>query len=103
MHIMNLRRIRELRGLKQADLADMIGKDKSTVSRAEAMHPTAKLETYQLCAVALGITLADIFCDDITPVKRELLDMIDRLPEDKLATVSDLLKMAVGDGRAADQ
>lgn len=70
---MNLPRIRKARGLSQTDLADMIGMDTATISRAENMSKTAKLETYQLCAMALGITLADIFCESMEPIERELI------------------------------
>lgn len=70
---MNLARIRKARGLSQGDLAEMIGMDTTSVSRAENMKKSAKLETYQRCAEALGITLADIFCDTIEPIERELI------------------------------
>lgn len=58
---MRLAQIRQSRELSQEALAAMIGKDKSTISRAEKMSKTAKLETYILCAKVLGVTLADIF------------------------------------------
>src|SRR5574343_1788270 len=64
MHLMNLRRIREARGLKQEHLAEMIGVNTSTISRAESMHPSAKLETYQKCAEALNLKLSDLFTDE---------------------------------------
>ena len=70
---MNLARIRKSLGLSQTDLAEMIGMDTASISRAENMQKSAKLETYQLCAQALGITLADIFCDSMAPVERELI------------------------------
>lgn len=100
---MNLRQIRELRGLKQADLADMLGVDKSTISRAEAMHPSAKLDTYQKCADVLNVTLADLFCDDLSPVKRELLVMIDKVPDESLGAVMQLLKMATSGASTATE
>lgn len=78
---MNLARIRKARGLSQTDLAEMIGMDTASVSRAENMHKSAKLETYQLCAEALGITLADIFCDTIAPIERELVAAYRAAPE----------------------
>lgn len=61
---MNLARIRKARGLSQRDLADMVGLDQATIQRAEAMHSSAKLETYQKCADALGVTLEDLFVAD---------------------------------------
>lgn len=102
MCAMNLRRIREARGLKQADLGELIGKDKSTISRAEAMHPTARLETYMQCAEALGVTLEDLFATELTPTKRAIVDMIQRLPDEMLEPVAALLKMATADGRVEE-
>lgn len=70
---MNLTRLRNEKDLTLADLAEKIGMDPATVQRAEKMHPSAKLTTYKLCADALGVTLADIFSEGITPEERELL------------------------------
>lgn len=91
---MNLARIRKARGLSQGDLADMIGRDTATISRAENMSKTAKLETYQLCAKALNVTLADIFCDDIAPIERELLEAFRAVPEQQRGSFANLIDMA---------
>ena len=42
---MQLKRIREARGLSLIDVAEMIGMSSSTIQRAETMQCTAKLET----------------------------------------------------------
>lgn len=60
---MRLAEIRQARGLSQQQLGEMIGRAASTIQRAEVMAKTAKLETYQLCAAALGVSLAEIFAD----------------------------------------
>lgn len=60
---MRLAEIRQARGLSQQQLGEMIGRAASTVQRAEVMAKTAKLETYQLCAAALGVSLTEIFSD----------------------------------------
>ena len=80
---MNLKRIRLAKGLTQEQLAEKIGVDTSTVNRAEKMASTARLETYRFCAEALGVTLADIFADELTPVERALLESFRRIPEDR--------------------
>lgn len=72
---MRLKELRDLRGLTQRDLAEMIGMDAATVNRAEKMADSAKLATYLKCAEALGVTLQDIFSDDYSPVERDLVKL----------------------------
>lgn len=100
---MNLARIRKARGLSQSDLADMIGKDTATISRAESMSKTAKLETYQLCADALDVTLSDIFCEDIAPIERELLAAFRAFPEAQRGPFVGLIDMAKARAQASGQ
>jgi transcriptional regulator with XRE-family HTH domain len=99
---MNLPRIRKSRGLSQGDLAEMIGMDTASISRAENMQKSAKLETYQLCAQALGITLADIFCDSMEPVERELVAAYRAAPESHRA-FEGLIDMAKARAQASGQ
>lgn len=99
---MNLARIRKAQGLSLADLGDMIGKDASTVHRAEKMDKTAKLETYQKCAEALGVSLQAIFCDDFEPVERELIAAFRAVPEDQRGVFVGLIAMAKDRARASD-
>jgi transcriptional regulator with XRE-family HTH domain len=99
---MNLARIRKARGLSQTDLAEMIGMDTASISRAENMHHSAKLETYQLCAQALKISLADIFCDSIAPTERELLEAYRASPESHRA-FEGLIDMAKARAQASGQ
>jgi transcriptional regulator with XRE-family HTH domain len=103
MCTMNLARIRKARGLSQADLADMIGRDTATISRAENMHHSAMLETYQLCANALKITLADIFCEDLAPVERELVAAFRAFPSDQRGVFAGLIEMAKARAQASGQ
>jgi|ERR1051325_4131042 transcriptional regulator with XRE-family HTH domain len=91
---MNLRRIREAKGLNQRDLAEMVGVDQSTIQRAEKMASTAKLATYQRCADVLGVTLSDLFAEDRTPVEAALLAAFRQVPESKQGKVFDLLELA---------
>lgn len=70
---MNLTLLREARGWRQEDLAEKIGVHPSTISRAESMHPSAKLETYAACAKELGVTLGDLFAENRSVVEVEFL------------------------------
>ena len=99
---MNLARIRELRGLTQRDLAEMIGMNAATIQRAEVGAPSAKLETYKKCAKALNITLSDIFSDDMTVLERELIAVFRRIPESKHEQLLGLLRLAQEDYPAED-
>ena len=65
----NLAYYRELRGLSQRDLAEMIGVSQPTIQRAEREDTSAKLGTYTACAKVLGVTLAQIF-DDRSEIER---------------------------------
>jgi len=91
---MNLARIRKLRGLSQRTLADMIGVDPATVHRAEVMHDSAKLSTYQACADALGVALGDLFSDDLAPVEREFLRLFRSIPPEKHDALRSALALA---------
>ena len=91
---MNLARIRKARGLSLADLGEKIGKDASTVHRAEKMDKTAKLETYQLCAEALGVSLEAIFCSDLEPIERDFVQAFRAVKEEDRAVFVSLIAMA---------
>jgi transcriptional regulator with XRE-family HTH domain len=80
---MNLARIRKAKRLSQRDLADMVGLDQATIQRAETMHSSAKLETYQKCADALGVNLADLFAGDRDGAEAILLSAFRQLPPEK--------------------
>ncbi len=96
MH-MKLAQIRTLRGLTQRNLGEMIGMDAATVQRAEVGAPSAKLETYRKCAEVLGVTLSDIFCDDMSSIERELINVFRQIPESKHQQLLGLLKLAQED------
>jgi transcriptional regulator with XRE-family HTH domain len=90
---MNLARIRSAKGLSQRDLAEMLGVNQSTIQRAEKMHPSAKLETYQKCAEALGCELSDIFADDRAPAEIALVTAFRNVPEANRAKVFAILDL----------
>lgn len=72
---MKLAELRQARGLSQKELGEMVGRNASTIQRAEAMDKTAKLLTYRLCAEALGVSLSDLFTDDRTPLEQWVIEL----------------------------
>lgn len=72
----------------------MLGIDKSTISRAENAHSSAMLNTYQRCADALGVTLSEIFCDELTPDEAELLRVFRAIPRENHAQIIGLLRLS---------
>jgi transcriptional regulator with XRE-family HTH domain len=91
---MNLTRIRKAKGLRLADLAELIGMDTSTVQRAEKLHTSAKIETYVKCAEALGCTLADLFAEDRSATEAELVAAFRGMSDLQQAQVLGLLRLA---------
>lgn len=92
---MNLANLRRSKGLSQRDLAEMIGVNQSTVQRAEKMHPSAKLETYQLAADALECDLSDIFTNSRAATEVALLRKFRDIPaarQDKVFAILDLVR-----------
>lgn len=89
----NLSRYRELKGLSQRELADMLGVSQPTIQRAEAEAPTAKLGTYKRCADVLGVTLADIFSDR-DAMEDRLLEAFRRIPRRKHDQLMAILEVA---------
>lgn len=89
---MNLTRIRNARGLTLDDLGEMVGLSASTIQRAEIMHVTAKLDTYKKCAAALGVSLADLFCEDRSAIESEIIAAFRRLPDDRRGILLGLLR-----------
>ena len=82
---------------RAADLAEMIGVDPSTVSRAESMHHSAKLSTYIKCAEALGVTLSDIFSDDRTALENRLIAAFRSLPASQRHRLVSLIELGEPD------
>ena len=99
---MRLAEIRKSRGLSQRDLADMIGRDHSTVQRAEIGHHTAKLITYQMIGEALGVDLADLFSEAQTERERDFLIALRQIPEDRQSEVLALLRLVRGNSETSE-
>lgn len=91
---MRLAEIRKAKGLRAADLAEMIGVDAATISRAESMHPSAKLATYAKCAEALGVSIADIFADNRSEIENRLIAAFRAIPPSKHQQLVSLIELA---------
>lgn len=90
----NLATIRNMRGLSQQALADMISKDKATISRAESLSDGTTMKIYKACAIALDVTLEDLFCDLRTDVEMEIVKIFREASEPRKAFLKDLLLVA---------
>ncbi|WP_373354103.1 helix-turn-helix domain-containing protein [Pseudoroseicyclus sp. CXY001] len=82
----NIANIRKLRGLKQADLADLVGVTQPHISRIEGGDDGIPLRLYRDIATALGVELADLFTEERSTTERLLLDAFRRLPKDMQAS-----------------
>lgn len=85
----NLAYYRDLKGLSQQQLGEMIGRGQSTIQRAEASAPSAKLITFIKCAEVLGIKLSQIF-DDRSVIESELVKIFldsDQKERDRISRI----------------
>lgn len=89
----NLAHYRNLRGLNQYELADMLGVSQPTIQRAEAEAPSAKLGTYKACAKVLDITLSQIFSDR-TPFEEDVIRLLRKVHPSRMDQVLGVLDMA---------
>lgn len=91
---MNLQAIRMAKNLTQKDLADMLGVDKATISRAEAMAPSAMLKTYIDAAAALNVTLGTIFADNWGPDEAAIVALFRTIPDEQKARLRQIVELA---------
>jgi len=94
---MNIPTIRKLRGLTQADLAEMAGVQQSTISRAENLDRGTTIGQYLDIASALGVPLADLFIESRAKAEAELLDAFRRLPPDRQRGWLDMARTVAAD------
>ena len=86
----NLAYFRDLKGLSQRELAEVLGVSQPTIQRAETEASSAKLGTYKECAQYLGITLSDIFSDR-SPAEAALISQFRRVPQDRQDRIFQIL------------
>lgn len=88
-----IRSLRRLRGLTQAELADLTKKTARTISNLEGGRAGAPIETLQSIADKLNVELRDLF-EGVTPRRRKnddrveaenrIIDFIRRLDDERL-------------------
>lgn len=91
---MNIKRLRNAKGLTQNDLADMTGIAQATISRAEKGDDGVTLGNFKAIALALGVRLEDLFTDGRSAVEQALLSAYRDLPEDRQKGWQDALGIA---------
>lgn len=80
---MRATQIRRLRGLTQAELAEMIGVEQPTISRFEKGSEAVTLRLIRQVADALGVTVADLFLDERSAQEQALIDVYRALPPER--------------------
>lgn len=94
---MRLKQIRKAKGLSQADLADMIGVNQSTISKMENGEHGCTIEKFQAYAAALGVGLSDLFADDRTAAEDVLVSAFRALSPERQKGWLDMAKAARDD------
>lgn len=97
----NLAKFRELRGLSQRDLAEVLGVSQPTIQRAETEASSAKLGTFKQCADYFGVTLSDIFSDR-TELEARLLESFRQTPPGQREKIFQFLEAAADLQQSAD-
>ena len=101
-HMNNLARYRELRGLSQEDLAEVLGVSQPTIHRAETESASAKLSTYKRCADVLGVSVADIFSER-TSFEDAVLTALQSIAPSREDEVLAVLRLATGQPHEAPE
>lgn len=87
----NVARLRKLKGWNQTDLANEVGVNQATISKAEKGDGGVSLRTYQAIADALEVPLYELFIDDAATAELRLLAAFRDLSEDRKQGWIDLL------------
>lgn len=93
---MNIKRIRQLRGLTQVELSEMSGMTQPTVSRAEKADDGVTLGNFKAIAEALNVRLADLFADERSISEQVILETYRRLPPDRQRGWEEMARIALG-------
>lgn len=83
--LMNIEKIRRLRGLNQTELAEMANLSQPAISRAEKGADGVTLRQFRAISGALKVPLADLFQEDRSRKENELLDSFRQLGPDRQA------------------
>jgi transcriptional regulator with XRE-family HTH domain len=95
--MLNLRRIREQRGLSQTQLAEAAGCSQPTISKLEKGEKNVTLDMLESIARALRVEPWELF--GIDDFRQRFLDALSRAPESKRQAVLLLLEESAAPGR----
>lgn len=99
----NIARLRKLKNLSQALLAEMCGVEQSTISKAENSAGGVSLRTYEQIAEALDAPLAVLFKDDTSEAELRLLEMFRAASDDQKKMLLGLARAALDDDAPANR
>ncbi len=91
---MNINRIRRAKGLTQVQLAELMNVTQPTISRLERGDEGTTLGQYKSCAIALSVTVSDLFGDSQSILELRLLETFRKVPVSKRSQVLSLLELA---------
>lgn len=90
----NIRAIRDLRGIKQAQLAEMVGIKQPHMSRIERGDEGPPLSLFRRIAKVLGVPLSDLFDEPRTTIIRHVVDVLMHLPPERQALLAAMIDAA---------
>ncbi|WP_304620506.1 helix-turn-helix domain-containing protein [Paracoccus sediminilitoris] len=99
----NIARIRKAKGLRQNDLADMVGVSQPHISRIEKGDEGPPLSLFRTIADALNVPLSALFSDPRTDVEQALIEAFRDLPESRRQGWLEMARLVQAEARAADR
>ncbi|MFB9222707.1 helix-turn-helix domain-containing protein [Paracoccus cavernae] len=99
----NIARIRKARGLRQGDLAEMVGISQPHISRIEGGDEGPPLSLFRTIADALNVPLAALFSDARSHIEQAVLDAFRSLPENRQAGWVEMARLVQAEAQAANQ
>ncbi|WP_167622085.1 helix-turn-helix domain-containing protein [Paracoccus sp. AK26] len=99
----NIAQIRKVRGLRQNDLAEMVGVTQPHISRIEKGDEGPPLSLFRTIADALNVPLAALFSDERAEAEQMLIDAFRTLPSGRREGWLEMARLIQSEAKAADQ
>lgn len=99
----NIARIRKARGLRQNDLAEMVGVTQPHISRIEKGDEGPPLALFRQIADALNVPLPALFSDARTEAEQAIIDAFQRLPDARRQGWLEMARLVQSESQAVDQ
>lgn len=99
----NIARLRKARGLRQNDLADMIGVSQPHISRMEKGDEGPPLALFRAVADALQVPLGALFSDDRSEAEQALIGAFRCLSEARKEGWMEMVRLIQSEARAVDR